>query len=278
MGPIYGLRIGSGGLFVLTGLSLLILNSAQKKRRIAAGVTLVLALASLITAIFFASMSPQGTALKTLDVITDPYELYDKDFRTKFMAALWSDPVSGSYYFPLLPWTPIVIVMNSVPLYMLAISIGVLVMGCDLLFETNLDDKDDEDVSTSFASIGTLLILVGISTNITGLCLPNLIYFENGWAIYSGVYGPVTTVTLVFTISGLLALSHSETTLRSFCLFCMSFVILASCLFMIVQLAQVLKMAQKTELKQGEGQTFKNATTFCSIRYGNDRPLIPAKV
>jgi hypothetical protein len=141
------------------------------------------------------------------------------------------------------------VAMNSVPLYILSISIGVIVMSLNLMLATSPTSptsltsptvqSKQLGVSRSFVCIGSLLILVSILTSITVLTIPHL-YFSNGhYDLTYNIYNPVVLMTLTLSISGLLALSNSGSTWRSFGLFILSFVILGSCIFMVIQMSDV---------------------------------------
>jgi hypothetical protein len=196
------------------------------------------------------------------------------DYKNKMLDIMWTEPVSGLYYFPFLPWTPIVVAMNSVPLYILSISIGVIAMSLNLILETsptcpNAVQAKQLGISRSFAFIGIFLVLVGILTSITVLTIPLLFphTFTYGTQ-YDYIYNPVVFMTLTLTISGLLALSNnSGPTWRSFGLFIMAFVILGSCIFMGIQMSDEMNNPQQQQLNNAECW-FKNNTNLC-VKYFN---------
>jgi hypothetical protein len=185
---------------------------------------------------------------------------------------MWTEPVSGLYYFPFLPWTPILVAMNSVPLYILSISIGVIAMSLNLILETsptcrpNAVQAKQLAVSRSFSVIGICLVLVGILTSITVLTIP-LLFTHWHWDLYVNIYNPVVFMTLTLTISGLLALSNSGSTWRSFGLFIMAFIILGSCILMVIQMSDEMNNSQQQQLNNA-GCSYKNNTNLC-VKYFN---------
>jgi hypothetical protein len=198
------------------------------------------------------------------------------DYKNKMLDIMWTEPVSGLYYFPFLPWTPIVVAMNSVPLYILSISIGVIAMSLNLILETsptcpNAVQAKQLGISRSFAFIGIFLVLVGILTSITVLTIPLLFphTFTYGTQ-YDYIYNPVVFMTLTLTISGLLALSNnSGPTWRSFGLFIMAFVILGSCIFMGIQMSDEMSNPQQQQQQLNNAECwFKNNTNLC-VKYFN---------
>jgi hypothetical protein len=97
-------------------------------------------------------------------------------------------------------------------------------------------------VSRSFICIGVLLIFVGILTSITVLTIPHLYFAHWHYGLTYLIFNPVIFMTLTLTISGLMTLSNSGSTWRSFGLFILSFVILGSCIFMLFQMSDQLRM------------------------------------
>jgi hypothetical protein len=199
------------------------------------------------------------------------------DYKNKMLDIMWTEPVSGLYYFPFLPLTPIVVAMNSVPLYILSISIGVIAMSLNLILETsptcpNAVQAKQLGISRSFAFIGFFLVLVGILTSITVLTIPllfPLLFTLRHFALYYNIYNPVVFMTLTLTISGLLALSNnSGSTWRSFGLFIMAFVIMGSCIFMVIQMSDEMNNSQQQQLNNAGCCSFKNNTNLC-VKYFN---------
>jgi hypothetical protein len=172
------------------------------------------------------------------------------------------------------------VVMNSVPLYILSISIGVIVMSLNLILATSPTSpmsptsqtvqSKQLGVSRSFVCIGILLILVSILTSITVLTIPHLYLAHWHYGLTYNIYNPVVFMTLTLAISGLLALSNSGSTWRSFGLFILSFVILGSCIFMVIQMSDEMHSSDQWRMDRADippGQCwFKNNTDLC-VKY-----------
>jgi hypothetical protein len=192
---------------------------------------------------------------------------------------MWTEPVSGLYYFPFLPWTPIMVAMNSAPLYILPISIGVIMMSLNMIMATsptcpNAVQSKQLGVSRSFACIGILLILVGILTSITVLTIP-LLYLAHWHYGLTYLAKPLTLfifMILTWTISGhILTWINSGSTWRSFGLFILSFVILRSCIPLVVYIIfdQLQTLSDRWWMDLAETQPLFVAQGRCWVNFYN---------
>ena len=124
----------------------------------------------------------------------------------------------GHFYFPLFPWTLIMVVMNGFPLVNVSISIALVFLCLNLMvaidiINDNPDENNDnqyysrenDSFSVSFAIIGSILLLCGFVINVNMILLPNLGYFSYQDVLHR-IFTPMTSGSLSLFVGGLLAL------------------------------------------------------------------------
>ena len=128
-GPICGFRIGFGVIFITTGIFCLILLKKEKKKWPLLWIALFAIISLVLSCILIFGFDHRGKST-TLEMM-DFGSLLDNYYNYGYYGHLLENILNlnvrnndGSLYFPLFPWTFLIILMNIFPYWTTVISAG----------------------------------------------------------------------------------------------------------------------------------------------------------
>ena len=127
------------------------------------------------------------------------------------LTQMHADP-SGKLYYPFMPWTAVMVLMNFFPVPVLAISIALLLICLNLLVSFGMSEpiiENDTKSKAVFNVIGIIFFACGLVINFHMLLLPNLGFFTV-WQILNEVYTPMISASFFLLLGGLLAFGVAD--------------------------------------------------------------------
>ena len=246
IGPFRGYRIGFGVVMLFTGILVMTLLKEPPKRLKIVGATIL----AITTLVLSSILCDNGFSRSGMFFITMFGDKYNNDRLQKILQISASEAITGNFYFPFYPWTPLSILMNVFPFWTLMASVGTIFLTVYLLFSAQIYHNDNstgsKKTTVHMFVIGTVMMVCALVLNVGMQLLASVYNFGYSHYIYD-LNGSMIFSVIALMLCGLASWSSAcqESQARRLLLFILSFVTLAGCIFAVILLSEVVQRMER---------------------------------